>query len=127
MAISLQIIWQINQTNVLLQTVLVTVTDLLKQKQTKINALFDTGSQRPVLRKEKIIIKVFGTEDTCLKTVDVVPLKLLSSSKKIVLEPLCTPTICSNVLNQDLKQFRIIMNTLKIYNWQIFQTKVVNV
>ena len=127
LAISLQIIWQINQTNVLLQTVLVTVTDLLKQKQTKINALFDTGSQRPVLRKEKIIIKVFGTEDTCLKTVDVVPLKLLSSSKKIVLEPLCTPTICSNVLNQDLKQFRIIMNTLKIYNWQIFQTKVVNV
>ena len=140
LAISLQIIWQIDQTNVLLQTVLVTVTDLLKQKQTKINALFDTGSQRtyvskelrnylklPVPCKEKIIIKVFGTEDTCLKTVDVVPLKLLSSSKKIVLEPLCTPTICSNVLNQDLKQFRIIMNTLKIYNWQIFQTKVVNV
>ena len=29
----------------------------------------------PVLRKEKITIKVFGTEDTYLKTVDVVPLK----------------------------------------------------
>ena len=69
-----------NQTNVLLQTALVTVTDLHKQKQTKINALFDTGSQRtyvseelrnylklPVLRKERIIIKVFRTEDTCLK------------------------------------------------------------
>ena len=105
-----------NQTNVLLQTALVTVTDLHKQKQTKINALFDTGSQRtyvseelrnylklPVLRKEKIIIKVFVTEDTCLKTVDVVPLKLLSSSKEIAVGALYTPTICSNVLNQDVK------------------------
>ena len=36
----------------------------------------------PVLRKERIIIKVFGTEGSSLKTVDVVPLKLLSSSKK---------------------------------------------
>ena len=95
---------------------MVAVTDLHKQKQTKIKALFDIGSQRtyvseelrnylklPVLRKEKIIIKVFGTEDTCLKTVDVVPLKLLSSSKEIVLEALCTPKICSNVLNEDVK------------------------
>ena len=94
-----------------MQTALVTVTDLHKQKQTKINALFDIGSQRtfvneelrnylklPVLRKEKIIIKAFGTEDTCLKTVDVVPLKVLSSSKEIVVEVLCIPTICSNVL-----------------------------
>ena len=105
-----------SQTNVLLQTALVTVTDLHKQKQSKINALLDTGSQGtyvseeprnylklPALRKEKIIIKIFGTEDTCLKTVDVVPLKLLSSSKEIVVEALCTPAICSNVLNQDVK------------------------
>ena len=56
----------------------------------------------PVLRKEKIITKVFGTEDTCLKTVDVVRLRFLSSSKEIVVEALCTPTICSNVLNQDV-------------------------
>ena len=57
----------------------------------------------PVLRKERIIIKVFGTEGSSLKTVDVVPLKLLSSSKKIVVEALCTPTICSNILNEDVK------------------------
>ena len=101
-----------NQTNVLLQTALVTVTGLHKQDQVKINTLFDTGSQRtyvteelnnylklPVPRKEKITIKVFGTEDTCLKTVNIVSLKLLSSSKEIVVETLCTPTICSNVLN----------------------------
>ena len=105
-----------NQTSALLQMALVTVTDLHKQKQTKINALFDTGGQRtyvseelrnylklPVLRKEKIITKVFGTENTCVKTVDIVPLKLLSSCKEIMVEALCTPTICSNVLNQDVK------------------------
>ena len=88
------------------------MTGLHKQDQAKINTLFDTGSQRtyvteelnnylklPVPRKEKIIIKVFGTEDTCPKTVNIVSLKLLSSSKEIVVEALCTPTICSSVLN----------------------------
>ena len=55
----------------------------------------------PVLRN--IIIKVFGTGDTCLKTLDVVLLKLLSGSKEIVLDVLYTPTIWSNVLNQDVK------------------------
>ena len=69
-----------NQTNVLLQTSLVAVTDLHKQKQTKIKALFDIGSQRtyvseelrnylklPVLHKEKIIIKVFEPKTLALK------------------------------------------------------------
>ena len=116
LTISLQIIWQIIKPTFYCKQAALTVTDLHKQNQTKINALFDTCSQRtyvseelrhylklPVLRKEKIIIKIFGTEDTCLKTVDVVPLKLLSSSKEIVVEALCTPTICSNVLNQEVK------------------------
>ena len=115
-----------NQTNVLLQTALVTLTYLRKQKQTKINALFDTGTQRtyvseelrdylklPVPRKEKFIIKVFRTEDTSVKPVDVVPLKFLSFSKEIVVETLCTPTICftkisdTNQINQylDIKSF----------------------
>ena len=115
-----------NQTNVLLQTALVTLTYLHKQKQTKINSLFDTVTQRtyvseelrdylkiPVLRKEKFIIKFFGTEDTSLKPVDVVPLKFLSCSKEIVVETLCTPTICftkifdTNQINQylDIKTF----------------------
>ena len=46
----------------------------------------------PFLRKGKIIVKVFGIEDTSLKTVDLVPLKFLS-----------TPTISPNVLNLDVK------------------------
>ena len=57
----------------------------------------------PVLRKEQILIKVFGTEDTRVKIVDIVPLKITSPIKTIVIEAICKPTICSNVLNQDVK------------------------
>ena len=78
--------------------------------------MFDTGSQRtyisndlkiylnlPVLRKERILIKIFGTENARVKTVDTLPLKITSPIKTIVIEATCTPTICSNVLNQDVK------------------------
>ena len=41
-----------NRTNVLLQAALVTTTYLHKQKQTKINALFDTGSQTTYVSEE---------------------------------------------------------------------------
>ena len=49
------------------------------------------------------MIKVFGTEDTRVKNVDIVPLKITSPIKINVIEAICTPTICSNVLNQDVK------------------------
>ena len=89
----------------------VKVSDLHLQKQSKVNVLFDTGIQRkylsndmknylnlPVLRKEH-----FGTEDTCVKTVDTVPLKITSPIKTIVTEAICMPAICSNILNEDVK------------------------
>ena len=56
-----------------------------------------------VLRKKQILIKVFGTEDTRVKTVDIVPLKYTSSIKTIVIEAICTPTNFSHVLNEDVK------------------------
>ena len=49
------------------------------------------------------MVKVFGTEDTRVKTVDIVSLKITSPIKIIVIEAISTPTICSNVLNQDVK------------------------
>ena len=57
----------------------------------------------PVLRKERILIKVFVTEDSRIKDVDTGPLKVTSSIKTNVTEAICTPTICSNILNEDLK------------------------
>ena len=114
--ILLPIMWQTTKLTNLLQIAFVKVGDLHLQKQYKVNVLFDTGSQRtyisndlknylnlPVLRKEQILIKVFGTEDTRVKTVDIVPLKITSPFKTIVIEAICMPTICSNLLKQDLK------------------------
>ena len=49
------------------------------------------------------MIKVFRTEDTRVKNVDIVPLKITSPIKTIIIEAICTPTICSNVLTQDVK------------------------
>ena len=40
----------------------------------------------PVLRKERILIKVFGSEDTRVKTVDIVPLKITTLSKPLFLK-----------------------------------------
>ena len=40
---------------------------------------------------------------SCKKCSDIVPLKITSPIKTIVIEATCTPTICSNVLNQDVK------------------------
>ena len=42
-------------------------------------------------------------EGTRVKNVDIVPLKITSPIKTIVTEAICTPKICSNVLNQDVK------------------------
>ena len=115
-----------SQANVLLQTTLVKVGDLDLEKQSKVNVLFDTGSQftyissdlkkylnLPVIRKERILTKVFGTEDTRVKAVDIGPLKITSPIKTIVIEAICMPTICSNVLNQDVKTVSSVYEHLK--------------
>ena len=57
----------------------------------------------PVLQKERILIKVSGTEDAHVKNVDIVSLKITSPTKTIVTDAICTPIISSNVLNQDVK------------------------
>ena len=49
------------------------------------------------------MIKVFVTEDTRIKNVDIEPLKISSPIKTIVIEAICAPTVCSKVLNQDVK------------------------
>ena len=107
----LPIIWQTTKLTFCRKTAFVKVSYLNLQKQSKVNVLLDTCSQRkylsndmknylnlPVLRKEH-----FGTEDTCVKTVDTVPLKITSPIKTIVTEAICMPAICSNILNEDVK------------------------
>ena len=77
--------------------------------------LFDTGSERSyisdelrnylklsVLRKERIFIKTFGKVEPTIKTVDNVQLKVLSSSKSVVIEAICTSFICSDILSHNV-------------------------
>ena len=52
LTISLQIIWQIIKPTFYCKQAALTVTDLHKQNQTKINALFDTCSQRTYVSEE---------------------------------------------------------------------------
>ena len=59
------------------------------------------------------MIKVFETEDTRVKNVDIVLLKITSPMKTIVIEAICTPTIYSNVLNQDVKTVSLNYEHLK--------------
>ena len=47
-------------------------------------------------------MKAFGIKDLCIETVDIVPLKLLSPSKTIVIEAISTSFICSEILNQNV-------------------------
>ena len=105
-----------NRGNVLLQTAYVNVSDLSVQKETNAIVLFDSGSQRtyisnelknllnlPVLRKESIVIQTFGNKNSCVKSVDIVPLKLFGNSKTVIIEAISTPFICSDILNQNVK------------------------
>ena len=104
-----------NLGSILLQTAYINVSNLSTQKENKVCVLFDTGSQRSyisnelrnylklsVLRKERIFIKTFGKVEPTIKTVDIVQLKVVSPSKSVVIEVICTLFICSDILCQNV-------------------------
>ena len=111
----------------MLQTAYTKVSNFSTQKEAKVCVLFDTGSQRSyisdelrnylklsVLRKERIFIKTFGKVEPTIKTVDIVQLKVLSPSKSVVIEAICTPFICSDILSQNVhsvaSQYQLLQN-----------------
>ena len=49
------------------------------------------------------MIKVFGTGDTRVKNVDIIPLKITSPINTILIKAIFMPTIYSNILNQNVK------------------------
>ena len=104
-----------NSGSILLQTSYINVSNLSTQKAAKVCLLFDTGSQRSyisnelrnylklsVLRKERIFIKTFGKVEPTIKTVDIVQIKVVSPSKSVVIEVICTLFICSDILCQNV-------------------------
>ena len=99
----------------MLQTAYANVSNFSTQKEAKVCVLFDTESQRSyisdemrnylklsILRKERIFIKTFGKVEPTTKTVDIVQLNFLSPSKSVVIEAICTPFICSDILSQNV-------------------------
>lgn len=52
------------------------------------------------LRKDTIVIKTFGNEKSVAKELDVVGLKIVCPGKTVVVEALCVPLICSDLLHQ---------------------------
>ena len=102
-----------NSGGILLQTAYINVSNLSTQKEAKVCALLDTGSPRSyistelrnylklsLLSTERIFIKTFGKVEPTIKTVDIVQLKVVSPSKSVVIEVICTPFICSDILCQ---------------------------
>ena len=103
--------------NILLQTAKAKVGSLVNEKVILARILFDSGSQRsyitnklrlklelPSLRKEKLVIKTFGNNDSSLKELDVVQFKIYSKfvSSFIYVEALSVPVICSPLKNQNI-------------------------
>ena len=100
----------------MLQTAYVEVSDSELKNRYFFNALFDSGSQRThissdlrnklglkTLRKERIFIKMFGNKTSNELSVDIVPLKVVSSQKIVTIEAICTPVICDDLLNQNIQ------------------------
>ena len=114
-----------NQNNVLLQTAYVEVSDLELKKKHFVNALFDIGSQRnhissdlrnnlglKTLRKDRIFIKTLGNKNSTVLSVDILPLKIISDQKIVTIETICTPVICADLLNQNIRHVSIIVHWL---------------
>ena len=55
-----------------------------------------------VLPKESVFIKTFGKCEPTIKTVDIVQVKVLNPSKSVVVEAICKPFICSDILCQNI-------------------------
>ena len=104
-----------NSGSILLQTSYINVSNLSTQKEAKVCLLFDTGSQRSyisnelrnylklsLLSTERIFIKTLGKVEPTIKTVDIVQLKVVSPSKSVVIEVICTLFICSDILCQNV-------------------------
>ena len=55
-----------------------------------------------VLPKESVFFKTFGKCEPTIKTVDIVQVKVLNPSKSVVIEAICKPFICSDILCQNI-------------------------
>ena len=103
---------------ILLQTATVEVTNVNNDSRFSCERMmFDSGSQRSYIsaelreflgletvRKEKIVIKTFGMDDSSVKILDVVQFKVKHKfgNRSTYVEALCVPFVCSDLTRQNI-------------------------
>ena len=105
-----------NDKNILLQTAYAKLSSFNSNKTNDVRIIFDTGSQKtyvtndvkkylnlPTLRTGQIFVKTFGNYHSEPRTVDAVPLKFIVDGKKVVIEAMCAPYICSDIFGQNVR------------------------
>ena len=126
-----------------LQTASAVVSNLNSSERKNTLLLLDSGSQRsyiseklrnelnlPTLRRERLFIKTFGNTNSKCKSVDIVPLNVITSNKTITIEAICTPDICDSLTNQNVKAVSTNYNNLKnlkLADSVITDTKSINI
>ena len=102
-----------NKNSILQQTANAQVSAVESNSSGLVCILFDTGSQRsytndtrtrlnlPIIRKEKLVTQTFRHNESKLKNVDIVQMKIKgkSSNHSVYVEAICVPEICSPLKN----------------------------
>ena len=109
-----------------MQTSSAVVSNLNSSERKTTLLLLDSRSQRsyiseklrnelslPPLRRKRLFIKTFGNTNSKCKSVDIVPLNVITSNKTITIEAICTPDICDPLTNQNVKAVSTNYNHLK--------------
>ena len=109
-----------------MQTSSAVVSNLNSSERKTTLLLLDSRSQRsyiseklrnelnlPPLRRKRLFIKTFGNTNSKRKSVDIVPLNVITSNKTINIEAICTPDICDPLTNQNVKAVSTNYNHLK--------------
>ena len=132
-----------NKNTILLQTSSAVVSNLNSSERKNTLFLLHSGSQRshiseklrnelnlPTLRRKRLFIKTFGNSNYKCKSVDIVPLNVITSNKTITIETIRTADICDPLTNQNAKTVFTNYNhlkNLKIAHSSTTDTKSINI
>ena len=117
------------------------VSNLNSLDRKRTHLLLNSGGQRSYISeklrnelnlatRERFFIKTFGNSSSKCKSVDVLPLNLLTSNETITIEAVCTPVICDPLTNQNVKVVSISHNhlkNLKLADSSTTDTKSINI
>ena len=104
-----------SKNTILLQTSSCVASNLNSSELKTILLLLDSGSQQsyiseklkneldlPTVRRKPLFVKTFGNTNSKCRSVDIVPLNVITSNKTIIMEAIYTPDICDPLTNQNV-------------------------